>query len=158
MDGLHPLRSDSLTPTTTIMGFTAGVWDCFHHGHEKALTFCASRCNLLIVGVCSDSMVQRIKGHNRPFHSFSRRRHEVLKTRLAHRVIKLEDLDYRKYLQMADVWFKCEDQYSEIPDDWPNIVWFPRTPGVSTTQNIPLCTRQNCRIRTTQEREEGLHA
>ena len=135
------------------IGFTVGVFDCFHEGHEKALFFCAERCDHLIVGLCSDAMVQRLKGHTRPYQSYQRRRQALVEFTIPERIIRLEDLDYTRYLQMVDVWFKCTDQLNEIPVDWPGIVWFSRTPGISTSATIPYCHREECRIRIKEEKK-----
>ena len=46
--------------------FTNGVFDILHSGHVDYLTKAKSLGDILIVGVNSDSSVQRIKGEKRP--------------------------------------------------------------------------------------------
>jgi len=46
--------------------FTNGCFDILHHGHLDLLARAASFGNILIVGVNTDSSVQRLKGPSRP--------------------------------------------------------------------------------------------
>jgi D-glycero-beta-D-manno-heptose 1-phosphate adenylyltransferase len=46
--------------------FTNGCFDILHHGHLDLLARAASYGNILIVGVNTDSSVQRLKGPERP--------------------------------------------------------------------------------------------
>lgn len=46
--------------------FTNGCFDILHHGHLALLAQAASLGNILIVGVNTDSSVQRLKGPERP--------------------------------------------------------------------------------------------
>lgn len=49
------------------IGFTNGCFDILHHGHVALLEAAAKECDLLVVGVNSDSSVTRLKGPPRPF-------------------------------------------------------------------------------------------
>lgn len=51
------------------IGYTSGVFDLFHFGHENYLTECKRFCDYLIVAVDSDSRVKKIKGVQRPIES-----------------------------------------------------------------------------------------
>src|ERR1035437_1971601 len=46
--------------------FTNGCFDILHHGHLDLLARAASFGNILIVGINTDSSVQRLKGPGRP--------------------------------------------------------------------------------------------
>ena len=46
--------------------FTNGCFDIIHLGHVKYLSQAADLGNILIIGLNSDSSVNKIKGHNRP--------------------------------------------------------------------------------------------
>ena len=46
--------------------FTNGCFDILHHGHLDLLARAASMGNVLIVGLNTDSSVQRLKGPDRP--------------------------------------------------------------------------------------------
>ena len=47
------------------IGYTCGVFDLFHIGHLNLLERCKSMCEYLIVGVCDDEYVRKIK-HTEP--------------------------------------------------------------------------------------------
>jgi len=49
--------------------FTNGCFDILHHGHLDLLAKAAELGNVLIVGVNTDSSVQRLKGKDRPVTS-----------------------------------------------------------------------------------------
>ncbi|PIZ56826.1 hypothetical protein COY28_00675, partial [Candidatus Woesearchaeota archaeon CG_4_10_14_0_2_um_filter_57_5] len=49
-----------------VVGFTSGVFDILHRGHVHFLYDCKQHCDLLLVGVNTDSSVRRIKGASRP--------------------------------------------------------------------------------------------
>ncbi len=51
------------------IGYTSGVFDLFHYGHDNYLTECKRLCDYLIVGVDSDSRVKKIKGDQRPIET-----------------------------------------------------------------------------------------
>ena len=46
--------------------FTNGCFDILHHGHLDLLAKAADMGNMLVVGVNTDSSVQRLKGKDRP--------------------------------------------------------------------------------------------
>ena len=45
-----------------IKGFCIGVFDLFHYGHYEYLLNAKKKCDVLIVGVSSDSLVKKVKG------------------------------------------------------------------------------------------------
>ena len=67
------------------IGFTNGCFDIIHAGHVRYLGEARSECDLLIVGVNSDSSVKSIKGEDRPLNK-EEARMEVLAA--------LESVDY----------------------------------------------------------------
>ena len=49
-----------------IIGYTSGVFDIFHIGHEHFLQECKNQCDIFYVGVDSDQRVKMLKGAGRP--------------------------------------------------------------------------------------------
>lgn len=54
------------------IGYTMGVFDLLHSGHVDFLKLAKSRCNYLIVGICSDSLTQQLKNKNPIFSEIER--------------------------------------------------------------------------------------
>jgi rfaE bifunctional protein nucleotidyltransferase chain/domain len=67
------------------IGFTSGVFDLIHSGHVDYLQKAKAMCDVLIVGVNSDSSVRRYKGEERPI---------VGETQRLKVVAALESVDY----------------------------------------------------------------
>lgn len=51
------------------IGFTSGVFDLLHAGHVSYLAKAKSACDVLVVGINSDSSVKELKGDDRPICS-----------------------------------------------------------------------------------------
>ncbi len=51
-----------------VVGFTNGCFDILHAGHVAYLEKAKEKCDVLIIGVNSDSSVKRIKGDKRPIN------------------------------------------------------------------------------------------
>ncbi|MGR5274963.1 adenylyltransferase/cytidyltransferase family protein [Vibrio alginolyticus] len=49
-----------------IIGYTSGVFDILHVGHRSFLQACKRQCDILYVGVDSDTRVKQLKGIFRP--------------------------------------------------------------------------------------------
>jgi glycerol-3-phosphate cytidylyltransferase len=116
-----------------VLGFTVGVWDCWHIGHENFLRQAHIHCDYLIVGIMNDYWVQVQKGQDRPQYALPTRMMHLRDSGLADKILILDTLDMSQYLQIADVWIRGQDQRNMKPIDYPNCVWIPRTEGVSTT-------------------------
>lgn len=116
------------------IGFTVGVFDLFHHGHQSLLERCSTHCDLLLVGVMNDYWVRVQKGHDRPSQSEQTRLLAVRKYHCVWKTVLLDTLDMTPYLQVADVWLLGENQRNMRPFDYPiEQVRISETPGISTT-------------------------
>jgi D-beta-D-heptose 7-phosphate kinase / D-beta-D-heptose 1-phosphate adenosyltransferase len=54
---------------TITVGITSGCFDVLHELHIHFLQRCKKMCDVLIVGVDSDKLVQKVKGPDRPIHN-----------------------------------------------------------------------------------------
>ncbi|WP_412054899.1 adenylyltransferase/cytidyltransferase family protein [Achromobacter insolitus] len=52
------------------VGYTSGVFDFFHLGHDNYLSLCKSYCTTLVVAVDVDELVTANKGSGKPVDSF----------------------------------------------------------------------------------------
>ncbi|MBT4989909.1 MAG: D-glycero-beta-D-manno-heptose-7-phosphate kinase [Rickettsiales bacterium] len=50
------------------VGFTNGCFDILHPGHVKLIQEAKSQCDILVMGLNSDSSVKRLKGEDRPIN------------------------------------------------------------------------------------------
>ena len=122
-----------------IVGFTVGVFDLYHEGHKRLLTYCGDRCDYLIVALVTDQLTRIQKGHDRPAWSYQKRYVELRKHPAVARVIPIDRIDeqsMRDMLAFTDVWFRGENQTNMPLIDWPTIAWVRETPGISTSRLI----------------------
>ena len=122
--------------TNIRIGFTVGVWDLWHSGHEHILKNARLHCDYLVVGIMTDYWVRVQKGHKRPIESLAKRMVNLRNSGLVDKIVVLNTLDMSPYLQIADVWIKGSDQCNMLPEDYPNCVYIPRFPGISTTEKL----------------------
>jgi glycerol-3-phosphate cytidylyltransferase len=125
-----------------VVGYTTGVYDLFHVGHLNLLRNAKSMCDILIVGVSTDELVNyKFKKAVIPF----RERMEIL------RGIKYVDLVVPQYdMDKIAAWEKLKFDIMFVGDDWHKnpkwekienefkskgvkIVYFPYTKGTSST-------------------------
>jgi glycerol-3-phosphate cytidylyltransferase len=119
------------------IGFTVGVWDCWHQGHINVLRQAIKHCDYLVVGVMTDYWVRVQKGHSgRPRDSLALRCQNLRQSGLADRIVTLDTMDVTPYLQMVDVWIRGDEQKNMRPEAFLNVVFVRRTSGVSSTRKI----------------------
>jgi glycerol-3-phosphate cytidylyltransferase len=125
-----------------IIGYTAGVFDLFHHGHVNLLRNAKSLCDKLIVGVSTDELT-KYKGKI-PVIRFEDRTEVVRACRYVDTVVPQEDMDKFKawkkfkfdYMFVGDDWFgtekwdKIEEQLNEVG---VKVIYFPYTKDISST-------------------------
>ncbi len=122
--------------------FTSGSFDLFHVGHLNILERSAILGDELIVGVSTDELIQHYKGMP-PVIPFEQRVRIVSSIKCVTKVVKQVKLTEVAQLQREEI------DIVTIGDDWENkyleglewmkqqpgkkVVYFPYTPGISTT-------------------------
>jgi cytidyltransferase-related domain len=95
----------------TIIGYTSGVYDLFHIGHLNLLKNAKGMCNVLIVGVSVDELVEEYK-HHRPVIPFEERIEIVRAIRYVDIVVPQTTLD------KFEAWKKLRFDRLFHGDDW----------------------------------------
>ena len=125
-----------------VIGYTAGVYDLFHIGHLNILKNAKSFCDVLIVGVSTDELVN-YKG-KKPVIPFNERIEIVRACRYVDVAIPQEDMNKVEmckklkadFLFVGDDWYKTEkwQKYEEdLKEIGTKVVYFPYTKGTSST-------------------------
>lgn len=121
---------------------TFGTFDIFHVGHVNILERCASLGATLIVGVSSDEL-NFSKKNRYPVYPQEDRLKIVQSLQFVDEVFIEHSLEKkREYIEfyqadilaMGDDWKGRFDEYSDICE----VVYFPRTPSISTTEIIEV--------------------
>lgn len=126
-----------------LIGYTAGVFDLFHIGHLNLLKNAKGMCDKLIVGVTSDELANHRGKH--PVIPFSDRIEIIRSLRCVDAVVAQTDmnkLEMCKKLQanimfVGDDWYRSprwEEYEKEFAEAGIQIMYFPYTKGISTTQ------------------------
>ncbi|HEM6743410.1 TPA: adenylyltransferase/cytidyltransferase family protein [Citrobacter farmeri] len=121
---------------------TFGTFDVFHMGHLRILQRAKSLGDRLVVGVSSDALNRRKKGRL-PVYSEKDRMGIVAGLKCVDAVFLEESLE-----QKADYIRRAGADMLVMGDDWAGkfdcfsflceVVYFPRTPSVSTTSIIEV--------------------
>lgn len=127
---------------TKVRVFTSGSFDLFHIGHLNILEKSAALGDELIVGVSTDELIEKYKGM-KPIIPFEQRFRIVSSIKCVSKVVKQVKLTEIAQLEREGI------DIVTIGDDWKNkyleglewmkkqpgkqVVYFPYTPGVSTT-------------------------
>ena len=124
-------------------GITFGTFDMFHYGHLRILQRSRALCDRLVVGVASDEFNMRKDKHRVPVFPWEQRAAIVAELKCVDEVFK-EECEEKKadYIREhhADVFIIGADYEGRF--DWireklgVEVVYLPRTPGVSTTDLI----------------------
>ena len=135
------------------IGYTQGTFDMFHIGHLNLLRQAKERCEKLIVGINSDTLVQQYK-HKTPVVNENDRMEIVKELRCVDDVIKCETL------KKTEVWKELHFDAIFIGSDWKGnvrwtqtekdlaplgaeVVYLKHTDGISSTL---LRTKENSKI------------
>ena len=90
------------------IGFTNGCFDIIHPGHIDFLKKCKKQCELLIIGLNSDSSVKKIKGKNRPIINQKFRSYQLMNLNIIDLIIIFDQnnpLELIKFIK-PDILFK----------------------------------------------------
>ncbi len=156
-DGMLRVSESSLSKKSAQkynIGYIAGVFDLFHIGHLNLLRRAKEQCNYLIVGVVTDEGVIKHKKSS-PKIPFEERIAIVRACRYVDEAVEIPldqgdtDEAYRRY--RFDVQFSGSD-YADDPK-WgakkeflqrhgADLVFFPYTEGISTTQLKDVINKQ----------------
>ncbi len=135
------------------IGYTQGTFDMFHIGHLNLLRQAKERCEKLIVGINSDTLVQQYKNKT-PVVNENDRMEIVKELRCVDDVIKCETL------KKTDVWKELHFDAIFIGSDWKGnvrwtqtekdlaplgaeVVYLKHTDGISSTL---LRTKENSKV------------
>lgn len=125
------------------LGYTTGVFDLFHIGHLNILRRAKEQCEVLIVGVSTDELVQEYK-HKTPVFSFEERAKIVSAIKYVDRVVpqtsmnKLEAWENLKFEAIfhGDDW-KGSGLYNKVEEEFKKVgvdmVFLPHTDGTSSS-------------------------
>ena len=93
------------------LGFTNGCFDLLHLGHLHSLEQCKKRCDRLIVGLNTDTSIQRLKGEDRPIQQEMVRAHVLAALEYVDAVILFEDDTPLRLIEtlLPDALFKGAD-------------------------------------------------
>lgn len=121
---------------------TFGTFDVFHVGHINILERCATLGDTLVVGVSSDALNFSKKQRN-PIYLEQDRLKIIQSLSFVDEVFiehslekKREYIEFFKadVLAMGDDWKGRFDEFSDICE----VVYFPRTPSISTSEIIEI--------------------
>lgn len=130
------------------VGYTQGVYDMFHIGHLNLINHAKEQCDVLIVGVNSDDLVQEYK-KKKPVIGENERRFIVDNIKAVDKTVISTSLD------KVEMWKKYQFDAIFIGDDWKgnsrwietekqlkpygvDVVYLKHTDGVSSTLLRPV--------------------
>lgn len=126
------------------IGYTTGVFDLFHIGHLNLLQRAKEQCEVLVVGVSTDDVVEAYK-HKMPLVPYEERKRIVEGLRCVDLVIPQTTMDKREawnvlrydVLFHGDEW-KNTKMYRQIEEELrevgADVVYLPHTEGISSTR------------------------
>jgi glycerol-3-phosphate cytidylyltransferase len=125
------------------VGYATGVFDLFHIGHLNVLKKAKEHCDFLIVGVCTDELVQTLKS-KQTVVPYSERAEIVSAIKFVDKVVPevtTDKVEAWKTLKF-DVTFKGDDwkgteKWNKLEQEFAkhgvSVVYFPYTQHTSST-------------------------
>lgn len=116
-------------------GLLFGAYDPIHAGHIRLFRECKKHCDYLIVCVHSDDYIRTYKGRE-PMFSEAERVADVRQSRSVDEVRVNYSLGRKYWIDSlkADVTFLSEEMKGQPSDATGEIMYMPRTEGISSTQ------------------------
>lgn len=125
------------------IGYTSGVFDMFHIGHLNLLKRAKDKCEILIVGISTDELVESYK-HHRPVIPYEERKAIVEALKYVDKVVPQESMDkmiawhnlhfdvmfHGSEWQGTELYNKYEKEFAEVG---VTIEYLPHTEGISST-------------------------
>ena len=126
--------------------FTNGVFDTFHEGHKRLITFSKNLGNKLIVAINSDKSVRKIKGKNRPYDKLKIRIKNLRKTKLVSKIVIFNHVTPFKLIKKIkpNLIVKGGDYKfnSVVGRNISNTIIFPRIKNFSSSEIIKKVFRK----------------
>ncbi|MCD7929403.1 MAG: adenylyltransferase/cytidyltransferase family protein [Clostridiales bacterium] len=130
------------------IGYTQGVYDMFHIGHLNLLNHAKEQCDILIVGVNSDDLVQEYK-KKKPIICEEERKCIVENIKAVDKALIVDTLDKIKILKLlhydaifiGDDWkgnLRWKQTKYDLSKYGVEVVYLPHTDGVSSTLLRPF--------------------
>ncbi|MCX8012050.1 MAG: D-glycero-beta-D-manno-heptose 1-phosphate adenylyltransferase [Desulfobacterota bacterium] len=125
-----------------LIAFTNGCFDLLHVGHIHLLREAKKNCDILIVGLNSDSSVRALKGPERPLVPENQRAEILAAINYVDYVVIFNELDPLKIITEVkpDILVKGEDWaegtiigQKEVEARGGKVIRVPLKPGISTT-------------------------
>ena len=124
--------------------FTNGCFDILHRGHVELLKYCGSLGDRVIVGLNSDSSIQKLKGPTRPVNKQADRKFLLESIKFVDEVIIFdEDTPYNLIKRLSpDIIVKGGDYNKKnvVGNDLCQVRIFKYVDGYSTTKTIQSIT------------------
>ncbi len=122
--------------------YISGTWDLFHIGHLNAIRTAKYLGDELIVGVSTDELIRKYKGHE-PIYPYEDRLKIIESLKYVDRVVTQRELSTDEQFRELDF------DVLVVGDDWKDkylsgiewiknhpsktVIYLPRTPGISTS-------------------------
>lgn len=116
-------------------GLLFGTYDPLHAGHIRLFRECKKYCDYLIVCVHSDEYIKTYKGRE-PMFNEKERMDDVRQSRSVDEVRVNYSLGRKYWIDSlkTDVTFLSEEMKGQPSDATGEIIYMPRTEGISSTQ------------------------
>lgn len=126
------------------IGYVPGSFDLFHIGHLNMIKKSKEMCEHLIVGVCSDELIETYKGR-KPFIPLKERMEIVGSIKYVDEVVRVDFSNTNKIDAWKQFHFDCHFSGSDHVDHWKKecdfleaqgvkMIFFDYTEGISTTK------------------------